>query len=75
MSDIYSWENNEVINRHKKRWCEGSDSDSALNQAIENFNDLVDNKLAPTVHCVECTKPFEWDINNKFKTNVLISDV
>lgn len=64
MSDIYSW--------HKNHW---KSDGSYLDETIENFNDLVDNKLAPTVHCVECTKPFEWDINNKFKANVLISDV
>ena len=35
--------NNEVINRHKRRWYEGeTDSESSLNQAIENFNELLD---------------------------------
>lgn len=64
MSDIYSW--------HQNHW---KSNGSYLDEAIGNFNDLVDNRLVPTVHCVECTRPFEWDINNKFKANVLISDV
>ena len=68
--------NNEVINRHKRRWYEGdTDSESSLNQAIENFNELLDNKLSPSVHSIEYTKPFECDINNKFKDNILVSDI
>lgn len=65
---------NEVMNRHRARWCECDDGDS-LSQAIANFNELVDEKLAPSVHTVKYTIPFEWDINNKFQENVLISDI
>ena len=68
--------NNEVINRHKRRWYEGeTDSESSLNQAIENFNELLDNKMSPSVHTVKYTKPFEYDINNKFEENILVSDI
>lgn len=68
--------NNEVVNRHKRRWYDGeTDSEGSLNEAIESFNSLVDNMSTPSVHRVECLEPFEWDINNKFKENVLISDV
>lgn len=68
--------NNEVVNRHKRRWYDGkTDSESSLNEAIESFNELVDNMLAPSVHRVDYVVPFEWDINNKFQENVVISDV
>ena len=67
--------NNEVIQRHKRRWFEGNnDSDSSLNQAIENFNSLIDNMEAPTVHTVEYTLPLDYNIDNKLKENILISD-
>lgn len=68
--------NNEVVNRHKRRWYDGeTDSEGNLNEAIENFNELVDNMLTPSVHRVDYVVPFEWDINNKFQENVVISDV
>ena len=68
--------NNEVINRHKRRWYEGeTDSESSLNQAIENFNELLDNKMSPSVHTVEYTKPFEYDTSIRFKENILVSDI
>lgn len=63
-----------VINRHKARWCECGDG-NGLSEAIENFNELVDEKLAPSVHTVKYTKPFEYDINNRFETNILVSDI
>ena len=67
--------NNEVIQRHKRRWFEGNnESDSSLNQAIENFNSLIDNMEAPTVHTVEYTLPLDYNIDNKLKENILISD-
>lgn len=68
--------NNKIINRHKARWCEGcTEADSALNDAIENFNDLVDNRLSPSVHSIEFSIPLDYDIQNKQKDNVLISDI
>ena len=68
--------NNEVINRHKRRWYEGeTDSESSLNQAIENFNELLDNKMSPSVHTVEYTKPFEFNTDVRFKENILVSDI
>ena len=67
--------NNEVIQRHKRRWFEGNnESDSSLNQVIENFNSLIDNMEAPTVHTVEYTLPLDYNIDNKLKENILISD-
>ena len=66
--------NNEVINRHKRRWYEGeTDSESSLNQAIENFNELLDNKMSPSVHTVEYTKPFEFNTDVRFKENNITS--
>ena len=68
--------NNEVINRHKRRWHEGeTDSESSLNQAIENFNELLDNKMSPSVHTIEYTKPFAYNTDIRFKENVLVSDI
>lgn len=68
--------NNEVVNRHKRRWYDGeTDSEGSLNEAIANFNELVDNMLTPSVHRVDYVVPFERDINNKFQENVVISDV
>ena len=68
--------NNEVINRHKRRWHEGeTDSESSLNQAIENFNELLDNKMSPSVHTIEYTKPFAYNTDIRFKENILVSDI
>lgn len=67
----------EVQERHRRRWMiDGeADSDYALNQAIENFNELVDNMLAPTVHRVQYTQPLNYLLNHKSDDNVVISDV
>lgn len=65
----------EVINRHKRRWCEGeTHADESLNDAINGFNELVDNLMTPSCHRVQYTLPLDYDIENKFETNVLISD-
>lgn len=67
---------NEVIKRHKKRWCEGENqANEHLNDAISNFNSLVDNMEAPSVHKVQYTIPLDYDIENRFEDNVLISDI
>ena len=67
--------NNEVINRHKRRWYEGeSQSDESLNQAIENFNSLVDNFEAPSVHKIKYTLPLDYRIENQFDDNIVVSD-
>ena len=62
--------------RHKRRWLVkgGTEREEYLNQAIENFNSLVDNMEAPTVHTVEYTLPLDYNIDNKLKENILISD-
>ena len=62
--------------RHKRRWLVkgGTESEEYLNQAIENFNSLIDNMEAPTVHTVEYTLPLDYNIDNKLKENILISD-
>lgn len=68
--------NKETINRHKRRWYEGeNNADESLNEAINNFNNLVDNKLSPSVHTVKCTLPLDYDIENRFEENILISDL
>ncbi|MGN0974035.1 MAG: hypothetical protein ACI4OT_04765, partial [Bacilli bacterium] len=65
-----------LYDRAKRRWYDGeTDSEYYLNEAIANFNELVDNMLTPSVHRVHYVVPFEWDINNKFQENVVISDV
>ena len=68
MSDLYK--------KHKRRWLikGGSESEEYLNETIENFNSLIDNMEAPTVHKVDYTLPLDYDINNKFKENILIYD-
>lgn len=67
---------NEVAQRHKRRWVEGdSDKDSLLNEAIDNFNSIVDNLENPTVHKIEYTEPHETNVENRYTTNVIISDV
>ena len=62
--------------RHKRRWLVkgGTESEEYLNQAIENFNSLVDNMEAPTVHRVKYTLPLDYDITNQLEENILISD-
>ena len=62
--------------RHKRRWLVkgGTENEEYLNEAIENFNSLVDNMEAPTVHTVEYTLPLDYNIDNKLKENILISD-
>ena len=46
--------------KHKRRWYSGnSDSEYYLNEAINNFNELVDNKLSPSVHTVKYTIPLD----------------
>lgn len=63
--------------RHKRRWGLNGETEYEIleNRAIDEFNELVDNKLNPTVHTVEYTEPFDYDIYNRFETNVVISDV
>ena len=67
----------EVQERHRRRWVDNglTEKDDALNQQIENFNDVVDNMLAPTVHRIEHTEPLNYDMNVKYMENVIISDV
>ena len=68
---------NEIQNRHRRRWLDNckTDRDDFLNQAIENFDEVVDNMLAPTVHNVECTKPLEYYIDERYEEKVIISDM
>lgn len=67
---------NEVINRHKRRWFEGENqAEETLSNSIENFNSLVDNFEAPTVHKISYTLPLEYRIENQFNDNVVISDI
>ena len=62
--------------RAKRRWYDGeTDREYYLNQAIENFNELLDNKMSPSVHTIEYTKPFEYDTSIRFKENILVSDI
>ena len=67
----------EVQARHRRRWMiDGeTEGDYALNQAIENFDELVDNMLAPSVQRVRCSQPLNNDINVLGVENVVISDV
>ena len=66
-----------MFNLHRKRWNQGGDTEGEilLNEAIEEFNFIVDNKANPTVHTIQYTIPGEVNINNKLNTNVIISDV
>ena len=65
-----------LYDRHKRRWNSGSsDSEYYLNEAINNFNELVDNKLSPSVHTVKYTLPLDYDIEKQFEENILISDL
>ena len=62
--------------RAKRRWYDGeTDREYYLNQAIENFNELLDNKMSPSVHTIEYTKPFAYDTEVRFKENILVSDI
>ena len=52
----------EVINRHKRRWCEGeTHADESLNDAINGFNELVDNLMTPSCHRVQYTLPLDHE--------------
>ena len=62
--------------RHKKRWYDGeNDGEAYLNQAIENFNELLNSKLNPSVHTVYYSLPLNYDIQTKHQDNVLLSDI
>lgn len=56
---------------HQSHWQD----DGYLNEATENFNDLVDNKLTPSVHTVYYSLPLNYDIQTKYQDNVLLSDI
>lgn len=60
-----------IYNFHQSHWRD----DGYLNEATENFNDLVDNKLTPSVHTVYYSLPLNYDIQTRFKENILISDI
>ena len=66
-----------MFNLHRKRWNQGGDTEGEmlLNEAIEEFDFIVDNKANPTVHSIQYTIPSEINIDNKLNTNVIISDV
>lgn len=66
-----------MFNIHRKRWNQGGDTEGeiVLNEAIEEFNFIVDSKANPTVHTIQYTIPGEVNINNKLETNIIISDV
>ena len=60
-----------IFRWHQSHWQD----DGYLNEATENFNDLVDNKLTPSVHTVYYSLPLNYDIQTKYQDNVLLSDV
>ncbi len=60
--NIFQW--------HQTHWQDNG----YLDEATENFNDLVDNKLSPSVHTVDYSMPLEY-ILNKYQDNVLMSDI
>jgi hypothetical protein len=57
---------------HKSHWQE---TDTYLDEAIENFNSLIDEKESPSVHTVRYSLPLDYDINKDLKDNVLFSDI
>lgn len=69
MANIYNW--------YKKHWSNNgsTENEEYLNEAIENFNSLVDNMEASSVHKIKYTLPLNYDMINKLETNVLISDI
>ena len=69
MANIYGW--------YKNHWSNNgsTENEEYLNEAIENFNSLVDNLETPSCHSVEYTLPLNYDMINKLETNVLISDI
>ena len=66
-----------MFSLHRKRWNQSgtTEGEMVLNEAIEEFNFIVDNKQNPTVHTIQYTMPDEIEIENKLETNVIISDV
>ena len=69
LANIYNW--------HKNHWKHKGETESEeyLNEMIEEFETLLDEKLNPAVHTVRYTYPLDYDVKNRFETNVLISDV
>ena len=49
---------------HRRRWYDGeNDGEAYLNQVIENFNELLDGKMNPSVHTVRYSLPLDYNIN------------
>ena len=65
----------EVINRHKRRWCEGeTHADESLNDAINGFNELVDNLMTPSCHRVQYTLPLDHKSFYAKSVDALVND-
>lgn len=60
-----------IFKWHQSHWQD----DGYLNEAVENFNDLINNKLSPSVHTVDFIQPLDYDMNNKQQDNILVSDI
>jgi hypothetical protein len=60
-----------IFKWHQTHWQDNG----YLDEATENFNDLVDNKLTPSVHTVNYSLPLNYDIQTKFQDNILLSDI
>ena len=61
-----------VFNWHKSHWQE---TNNYLEEAIENFNSLVDEKESPSVHTVRYSLPLDYNINKNLRDNVVFSDI
>ena len=61
-----------IYNFYKSHWQE---TNNYLDEAVENFNSLVDEKESSSVHTVRYSFPLDYDINKDLRDNVLISDI
>lgn len=68
---------NSMVERHKRRWIGNfkTDGETQLDEGINNFNNLIDNMLAPTVYNIERTERNETNIEYLINDRILVSDV
>lgn len=65
-----------IYERHKRHWLVNgqTESEDFLNDAIENFNTLVDNLQTPSCHKVKYTSPLNHEGFHIISTNEIVDE-
>lgn len=66
-----------IINNHKIRWCLNGNTkgDIALNDAVDEFNRVIDEKSVPTVHDIQYVSFGEYNIEKLKNERMIVSDI